>query len=43
MPLIVGSCTSLEFKDNTFDFVYSWGVIHHSGNIKKSLEEIYKF
>ncbi len=40
--LIVGSCTSLEFKDNTFDFVYSWGVIHHSGNIKKSLEEIYR-
>ena len=25
----------LDYADNTFDFVYSWGVIHHSVNIKK--------
>ena len=40
--LSVGSSTDLDYADNTFDFVYSWGVIHHSGNIKKSLKEIYR-
>ena len=40
--LNVGSSTDLSFENNTFDFVYSWGVIHHSGDIKKSLEEIYR-
>ena len=30
----------LEFKDNSFDFVWSWGVIHHSSNTKKILKEI---
>lgn len=40
--LNVGSSTDLNFENNTFDFVYSWGVIHHSGDIKKSLEEIYR-
>jgi ubiquinone/menaquinone biosynthesis C-methylase UbiE len=40
--LKVGSSTNLDYEDSFFDFVYSWGVIHHSGNIKKSLEEIYR-
>lgn len=40
--LSIGSSTNLEYVDNTFDFVYSWGVIHHSGDIKKSLKEIYR-
>tara|TARA_A100001011_G_C14263893_1_gene823780 strand:- start:965 stop:1813 length:849 start_codon:yes stop_codon:yes gene_type:complete len=40
--LKVGSSTNLDYEDRFFDFVYSWGVIHHSGNIKKSLEEIYR-
>ena len=31
---------SLEFKDESFDFVWSWGVIHHSSNTRKILEEI---
>lgn len=30
----------LEFPDNNFDFVWSWGVIHHSSNTRKILEEI---
>ncbi len=31
---------ALEFDDDSFDYVYSWGVIHHSPNLKKSLHEI---
>ena len=32
----------MEFDDNTFDFIWSWGVIHHSSNTQKVLEEIYR-
>lgn len=31
---------ALEFKNESFDFVWSWGVIHHSSNTRKILEEI---
>jgi len=30
----------LEFENESFDFVWSWGVIHHSSNTRKILEEI---
>jgi ubiquinone/menaquinone biosynthesis C-methylase UbiE len=30
----------LEFPDASFDYVWSWGVIHHSANTKKILQEI---
>lgn len=33
---------NLEFKNESFDFVWSWGVIHHSSNTRKILEEIYR-
>ncbi|MDA9643651.1 methyltransferase domain-containing protein [Candidatus Pelagibacter sp.] len=33
---------NLSFDDNTFDYVVSWGVIHHSGNMEKVLEEIHR-
>ena len=26
-------------KDGTFDIVYSWGVLHHTGNMKKGFEK----
>ena len=32
----------LPFEDNTFDYVYSWGVLHHSPNTKKSIAELYR-
>lgn len=32
----------LEFPDGSFDFVWSWGVIHHSSNTRKILEEIHR-
>ena len=33
---------SLPFNDNSFDFAYSWGVLHHSPNTKKSIAELYR-
>jgi ubiquinone/menaquinone biosynthesis C-methylase UbiE len=33
---------NLPFKDNYFDIVYSWGVIHHSENTEKVIKEIYR-
>ncbi|MBN1636140.1 MAG: class I SAM-dependent methyltransferase [Deltaproteobacteria bacterium] len=32
----------LEYPDASFDFVWSWGVIHHSANTRKILEQIYR-
>lgn len=32
----------LKFKDNSFDFVWSWGVIHHSANPRRILREIHR-
>lgn len=31
---------ALSFDDNTFDIVYSWGVIHHSPDTQQALSEI---
>lgn len=31
---------SMTFEDESFDYVVSWGVIHHSGNMIKILDEI---
>jgi ubiquinone/menaquinone biosynthesis C-methylase UbiE len=36
----VADAENLPYPDNFFDLVYSWGVIHHSPNTKKCLEEI---
>jgi SAM-dependent methyltransferase len=30
----------LPFADNSFDYVYSWGVLHHSPDLKRSLTEL---
>lgn len=32
----------MEFPDNSFDFVWSWGVIHHSSNTSQVLNEIHR-
>jgi len=40
--LKVSNAEKLPFEDNTFDLVYSWGVIHHSPDTEKVVEEIYR-
>lgn len=32
----------LPFDDHAFDYVYSWGVLHHSPNTQKSIAELYR-
>jgi len=32
----------LDFKDESFDYVYSWGVLHHSPDLEKSLDELFR-
>jgi ubiquinone/menaquinone biosynthesis C-methylase UbiE len=36
----VADAESLPFPDDSFDIVYSWGVIHHSPNTERALREI---
>lgn len=36
----VADAEQIPYQDNFFDIVYSWGVIHHSPNTIKCLEEI---
>lgn len=33
---------SLSFVNNYFDWIYSWGVIHHSPNTEKAVTEIFR-
>jgi len=40
--LKVMNAESLSFKENSFDQVYSWGVIHHSPDTPKCFKEIYR-
>ncbi len=32
----------MQFADCSFDFIWSWGVIHHSSNTRKVLEEMHR-
>lgn len=33
---------ALAFPDNSFDYVYSWGVLHHSPNLELSVKELFR-
>jgi ubiquinone/menaquinone biosynthesis C-methylase UbiE len=39
---IQGDARFLPFKDNSIDYVYSSGVLHHSDDVPKSISEIYR-
>jgi SAM-dependent methyltransferase len=36
----LGNAESLEFEDESFDVVYSFGVLHHTPDIEKSVAEV---
>jgi SAM-dependent methyltransferase len=36
----VADCENLPFENNTFDVVYSWGVLHHTPDTAKSVAEV---
>jgi len=40
--LEIGDAESLAFSEETFDCVYSWGVIHHSPDTQRAVKEIYR-
>jgi ubiquinone/menaquinone biosynthesis C-methylase UbiE len=40
--LLVADAENLPFSDESFDAVYSWGVIHHSPDTQKAVNEIYR-
>lgn len=40
--LQIGDAEAIPYSDNTFDVVYSFGVIHHTPNTQKAINEIYR-
>ena len=40
--LVTGDAENMPFEDNSMDFVYSCGVIHHSPNTEKIVAEIHR-
>jgi ubiquinone/menaquinone biosynthesis C-methylase UbiE len=40
--LSTGDAENLAFRSNEFDCVYSWGVLHHSPNTQRAIDEVYR-
>lgn len=40
--LQTGDAENLAFADESFDIVYSWGVLHHSPDTEKAVNEVYR-
>lgn len=40
--LRVADAENLPFPDNSFDFVYSWGVLHHSPDTPRAIREVHR-
>ena len=40
--LFSADAEALPFAENSFDLVYSWGVLHHSPNTPKAVREVYR-
>lgn len=37
-----GDAEALDFEDQSFDQVYSWGVLHHSPDTAKAVDEVFR-
>lgn len=40
--LQTGDAENLHYENDCFDMVYSWGVLHHSPDTTKTIEEVYR-
>lgn len=40
--LVLGDAENLEFSDESFDRVFSWGVLHHSPDTQKAITEVWR-
>jgi ubiquinone/menaquinone biosynthesis C-methylase UbiE len=40
--LQIADAENLPFGDNSFDAVYSWGVLHHSPETQKAVDEVFR-
>ena len=40
--LKIGDAENIEFEDDTFDLVYSWGVLHHTPDTAKAFSESFR-
>ena len=40
--VMVGNAEKLQFGNETFDAVYSFGVLHHTPDTQKSIDEVYR-
>lgn len=38
----VGSALDIPYKDECFDYVYSIGCLHHTGNLPRAIREVYR-
>jgi len=38
----LGDAEDLSFADNKFDFIWSWGVVHHTADMESAINEIYR-
>ena len=38
----VGSALDIPYENETFDYVYSIGCLHHTGDLAKSIQEVYR-
>ena len=39
---LVGDACLLPIKENSFDYVYSFGVLHHAADTEKTISEVYR-